>query len=120
VAFDGSPEATRSLQAFVGTGLAALGEVHVISLDEDSAVRAAKTADRAVEYLRFHDIEATPQAHAGPAMPSSTAIREAARRLGAGLVVMGACGQSRFTEYLLGSVTRSLLHDSDIPLFLVH
>ena len=120
VAYDGSPESARAVQAFLGVGLTGLGDVHVVTLDEESGVRAAKTADRAVEYLRFHEIQATPHALAGPDMVASTTIRETACRLGAGLVVMGACGQSRLTEYLLGSVTRSLLHETGIPLFLVH
>jgi nucleotide-binding universal stress UspA family protein len=43
-----------------------------------------------------------------------------ARQLNAGLVVMGAYGQPTIREFFLGSVTRSLLQSSPLPLFLYH
>lgn len=119
VAYDGSPEVARALRAFVATGLTWAGEMHVLALDGESSVRAAKTANLAMEFLRFHDVSAA----AIPLVESQTphkVILETARRVRAGLIVMGACGQSRLSEYLVGSVTRSLLKGSEMALFLYH
>ena len=43
-----------------------------------------------------------------------------ARRLKAGLLVMGAYGQPVLREFFLGSVTRTILEESPVPLFLYH
>jgi nucleotide-binding universal stress UspA family protein len=42
------------------------------------------------------------------------------RRAAADLLVMGAHGHSRLREMVLGGVTRSVLSDADIPVFLMH
>ena len=60
VAYDGSVQAARTLHAFIATGLHELGDVLVVCVDSHSSVNAARTADRAVEFLRFHDVQATP------------------------------------------------------------
>ena len=41
-------------------------------------------------------------------------------RLNASLFVMGAYGQPALREFFLGSVTRTLLEEASVPLFLSH
>lgn len=48
------------------------------------------------------------------------AIHAAARDAGAGLLVMGAYGRSRFAERMLGGVTRYMLEHAELPLLLMH
>lgn len=48
------------------------------------------------------------------------ALMGVARREGAGLLVAGAFGHSRYREFVLGGVTRSLLGASSTPLLLAH
>ena len=48
------------------------------------------------------------------------ALLQVAHAAGAGLLVTGAFGHSRYREFVLGGVTRSLLARSDIPLLLAH
>lgn len=48
------------------------------------------------------------------------ALMGVARRAGAGLLVAGAFGHSRYREFVLGGVTRSLLGASSTPLLLAH
>ena len=48
------------------------------------------------------------------------AILDQARQLDAQLLVMGAYGQPTLREFFLGSVTRTALRKSTIPLFLYH
>ena len=119
VAYDGSLQSARSLQAFVGSGLAALGKVSVVTAHKQSTVEAGRIADRAVEYLRFHDIEAQPHALTGGARPSDD-ILQVAEQQNAELIVMGSHGRSALTEFFMGSVTKNVLERSKIPLFVYH
>ena len=41
-------------------------------------------------------------------------------QLDAGLLAMGAYGQSSIKEFLFGSVTRTLLGEANVPVFLYH
>lgn len=117
VAYDGSLQAARTLFAFEATGLAARGKVHVASF-HDEAVEAARRGDRAVEYLRLRGIDA--QLHAQSSRRPAQQIIEFARQANAGLVVLGAYGKSRFIEFLLGSVAKTLLAECPVPLFMFH
>lgn len=119
VAYDGSLPAARALQAFQGSGLAQLGEVHVLCQHPSSAVEAGKTAQRAVEYLRFHDVPARPHAIAS-GQSVSQVILGTADEISAGLIVMGAHGRSPMAEFFLGSVTKLILNKSTVPVFLYH
>jgi len=118
MAYDGSLQATRALAAFQGTVLAKSGEVHIISVDA-SALVAAEHANSARKFLSDHGIEAVPLVLASTAPPAQV-ILEQISRLGAGLLVMGAYGQSTLREFFIGSVTRTLLSESKVPLFLFH
>ncbi len=115
IAYDGSLQAARALQAFQVSGLADSQEVHVVTVG-DNRIEAARHADRAVEFLRFHDIKAQP--HGLEAAPAGEVILDQARQLDARLLVMGAYGQPTLREFFLGSVTRTALKTSTIPLFL--
>lgn len=48
------------------------------------------------------------------------ALMEEAARFGAGLLVMGACGRARFSEWLLGGTTRGVLTWAKLPVWLQH
>lgn len=48
------------------------------------------------------------------------ALLEETGKAEADLMVMGAYGHSRLREMVLGGVTRSVLSDADIPVFLMH
>jgi len=119
VGYDGGVQAARTLQMFVSLGLAALGEVHVVSVDPESAVNAARAADRAVEYLRLHEIPAKAHGIESLEAPGSVLVNEATRH-GVSLLVMGAHGQPTFKELLLGSATITAVQNSPVPLFLYH
>lgn len=118
VAYDGSLQAARALQAFQASGLDESREVHVVSVGADR-VEAARHADRAVEFLRFHEVKATPHV-LPPTGGTAEVILDQAGRLDAGLLVMGCYGQPTLREFFLGSVTRSVLKKSTVPLFLYH
>ncbi len=117
IAYDGSLQAERVLAALEATGLAGAGPVHVISADADPA-EATRRAERARHFLAQHRVEAV--AHPLGSAEPAAAILEEARRLGAGLLVMGAYGQPVLREFFLGSVTRSILAACPIPMLLYH
>jgi nucleotide-binding universal stress UspA family protein len=118
VAYDGGPSAVRALQAFQASGLAQGCEVHVLSAAVDLATAEQHVA-RAIEYLHHHTIEAKACPVVTSAAPAR-AILDQVRQCGAGLIVMGAYGRSRVREVLFGSLTRTLLRESSVPLFLCH
>lgn len=118
VAYDGSVQAARALAAFVSTNLGASSRVHLICVNPDDSARR-ESVDLATTYLRSHEI--TP-VDVGPSPDLDTArvILEAAEELSAGMIVMGAYGQPRLREFFIGSVTRTILGSSRIPLLLDH
>lgn len=118
VAFDGSFQAVRSLHAFVATGLGKSSPVHVLSVATDR-VEAARTAERAIDYLRHHTIVAEAHTLATGQSPAQ-AILQYADQVDAGLIVLGAYGQPGLKEFFIGSVTGTLLKESQFPLFLSH
>ncbi len=118
VAYDGSLQAARALQAFQAAGLAGSETVHVVSVGADP-VEAARHADRAVEFLRFHAIQASPHV-LGPGPSTAETLLDQVRQLHVGLLVMGCYGQPGLREFFLGSVTRTVLKNSSVPLFLYH
>lgn len=116
VAYNASPQADRALQAFQAAGLDFGEEVHVICVDADEA-KAVRDAERAVEFLRAHGIRAAAAGRSPASSVAQTILDEAASRQSR-LLVMGACGHSRLREVLLGSVTKTTLRGSTVPVFL--
>jgi nucleotide-binding universal stress UspA family protein len=117
VAYDGSLQAARTLHAFISTGLAARHRVHVVSVAQEP-LQAARCGNRAIEYLASHGVGATLSAAA--ADDPARQIMDLAANVQAGLIVMGAYGQPRIREFFLGSVTRTILAECRVPLFLYH
>jgi nucleotide-binding universal stress UspA family protein len=118
IAYDGSIQAARALHQFRCAGLGREGPVHVVSVHADHA-EAARLAEPAMDYLHNHAIRAVAHAIVSPGSPAEVLLDQI-RKLDARLLVMGACGQSRLRESLLGSVTRTLLKESPVPVFLDH
>jgi nucleotide-binding universal stress UspA family protein len=118
IAFDGSLQAARALQAFVATRLGESMPTHVLTIGEDR-VKAARTAERAIDFLDHHGIAA--RAHTIKTNQDvGSAILSKAHELDAGLIVAGAYGQPALKEFILGSATKTLLRKSRIALFLSH
>jgi nucleotide-binding universal stress UspA family protein len=118
IAYDGSLQAARALAAFQATGIGGSGQVHVLTIDSN-ILDATRHADRAVKYLEHHKLAAVP--HILPSSPHPAhAILDHARRLGAGMLVMGAYSQPVLREFFVGSVTRTMLQACPVPVFCYH
>lgn len=118
VAYDGSLQAARALHAFETLGLAGTEEVHVVTVGDQQADTFAH-AERARDYLHNHDRKAQRHTIVTSAHPAEV-LAEQARRLDAGVIVIGAYGRPGLLEFFLGSVTRTMLETSEVPLFLYH
>jgi nucleotide-binding universal stress UspA family protein len=118
VAYDGSLQAARALYAFEASGLGGSRAVHVVSVDRDQK-GANRHANRAVEFLRLHGIDASSHP-VETSMPTDQVILNKVRDFDAGLLVMGAYGQPVLREFFLGSVTRGVLKESPVPVFCYH
>lgn len=70
--------------------------------------------------LARHDVAVEIAALPRPTGSVAAALARRAREIGAGLLVMGAYGHSRFRESLVGGVTRETLEDVTVPLLLAH
>src|SRR5690606_23876102 len=95
IAYDGSLQATRTLQMF-----ALLWEhksqVHVVCV-QAKVENAQRHAETAREFLKWHGIEATVHAVAG-ASPHKV-LQDAVKQHQAGLLVMGAYGKPSWREF---------------------
>lgn len=118
VAYDGSLQASRALYAFQASGLAHSRSVYVVSVDPVHQT-AAHNANRAVDFLRNHDVKAVDVIVESHEKPSEVILKEIHRR-DTGLLVMGAYGQPTVREFFLGSVTRSILEKARVPVFCYH
>lgn len=115
VAWDGGHESAQALRAALPL-LRRASAVHLVTVREKSA---DFPASEAACYLSRHDIHA--ECHEVERNHSiGFTIEDTARKLGAGLIVMGVFGKSRLRELLLGGVSRELLDRSTIPLLLAH
>jgi len=118
VAYDGSLQAANTLYAFVASGLGQGRQIHVLSVADHKA-DAARRADRAIDFLKSHDLNTQAHAVESRQSPPEMLLEQICHH-GAGLVVMGAYGQPVLREFFLGSTTRTMLEKSPAALFLSH
>ena len=91
--------------------LAKAKAVHVVTVLED---KSGFPATDACEYLARHGVASELHEWQRNGRRVADVLREAAAKLGASYIVMGAYGHSRIREAVLGGVTRDLLDDSDL------
>lgn len=72
------------------------------------------------DYLAFHGLQAEWQGIAESGDAAGPALLEAAHLQRADLLVMGAYGHSRFSEWMFGGATRHVLEHSTLPVLLRH
>lgn len=112
-----SVEAARALHAAL-TFIARARTVRLITIDGDA--EAERSLQEAKAYLELHGalVETAILPH-GQDSVSAMLAAEAQSRRGA-LLIMGAFSHWRWQEWLLGGVTREILHDGAVPALMVH
>ncbi|HET9485190.1 MAG TPA: universal stress protein [Xanthomonadales bacterium] len=122
LAYNGSPESIRAIHAAIPLLRHARRVVLLRGRRRKplvSAMTEAPTFD-VVEHLARRGIKVERQSLEDPEQSSGEEIVDAAARLGADLLVMGAYGRSRLAERILGGATRHALRTSTVPLLMRH
>lgn len=117
VAWDGSFEAANAVRSSLpflkGAASVLVLEVRRSSEDEFPSTRL-------LEYLSRHGIHAELRTDLSAHEDVAAVIVGEASQTGSGTIVMGGYNHSRIGELLFGGVTRTLLLDCPIPLFMAH
>lgn len=118
VAYDGSPQAARTLAAFVGLGLYSDLPIRLVTIEKSLGDLAYDTT-LASEFLEAHGFKIDVTCFTSNESPSEALLRLIEETRPA-LVVLGAFGKGWLREVFSGSVTETLLQGSAAPLFLYH
>ncbi len=116
IAYNGSSHADRALQAFQASGLDFGEEIFVVAVAGDRQATNDQI-ERVGELLQLHGLRVHSQILTPTGSVEQTILEEVRRR-NARLLVMGAYGHSTIREFILGSVTNTILKDCPIPVFL--
>lgn len=117
IAWNGSREALRAVRrAMPFLKQAKAVEIVLVNTMTDQPDPGERLALMLSRHGISVDIHALPRS---PETVSETLLRRAVE-LNAGLIVMGGYGHSRFREYLVGGVTRSLVAKTPVPILMAH
>jgi len=117
ISWNGSAEAARS----IGHAMPILKEAEDVMVFTVGMGPAA--SDQALDlatYLSWHNISCSTRALPGKRSVVGADLLEEAKEFGADLLVMGAYTHSRMRQLILGGVTRHVLEQSTLPLFMAH
>jgi len=118
----GWDESTSAARA-VREALPLLGEaqkVEVVCVTGDKAMRSAAPGADLAQYLARHIQTVTETEIPLQASDVGAMLLQQASLSRANLLVMGAYGHTRFREFVLGGVTRSMLQKVKIPTLMAH
>jgi len=110
VAWKDTAEARRAVSDALPL-LRKASEVTIVEIVEDEADRAAAQlrVEDVAAWLSRHGVQASQQVP-GPFSDAATQLERVASDVGAGVVIAGAYGHSRLSEWILGGVTRQLIN----------
>jgi nucleotide-binding universal stress UspA family protein len=118
--WDGGTQALRALDAALPLLERADGvRLALINPDQQSELHGEEPGADMALYLARHGVKVDvvlERTHA----TAGAALMAMARDCGAGLIVTGAYGHSRYREWALGGATRELLEKTPVPLLIAH
>ena len=116
-AYDGSGHASQALREAAELALALQVELVVVTVFEnDDRERAERISSDARELVKAHGCKTLGLVMKGRPGPT---ILECAQDEACNLIVLGAYGQTRIREMILGSTTTQIIAKSRIPVMLV-
>lgn len=121
VGWNGSREAARTVFDSMPI-LKRARAVHLLWVDPPTERGDAWTspAEELVRSLSLHGVNASLETISSHGDDTGEVLLKKAKNLGADLLVIGAYGHSRLSEFILGGVTRTVLRQMKSPLFLSH
>jgi nucleotide-binding universal stress UspA family protein len=117
VAWNGSSEAARAVTIGLPV-LAAAERVTIVALSD--GVQKPLGPEALEDYLASHGIAAGVETEKTKATAVGGALLKIARGCAADLLLMGAYGQSRRRELIMGGVTQHIIDHADLPVLLTH
>ena len=121
LAWNGSPEAMRAIHA-ARPMLARAKRVVILHGTPRDTISGIgwKPGLELSAYLQRHGVHAVEQPLAARDEDAGEALLAAAHAVGASVLVMGAYGRTRFSEWIFGGATRHVLKHADIPVLMRH
>jgi nucleotide-binding universal stress UspA family protein len=117
IGWDNSREASRAVFDALPF-LEAASRTHLVTIDS-SARRTVPGASLA-EALDRHGVKAKTKNISSEGMNTGEVLMRCAQDQSAGLIVLGAYGHTRFTEFILGGATRHMVQNLNLPLLMSH
>ncbi len=118
IAWNGSPEAIHAISAALP--FLEKGKVWTLTGENDNWDMSPILPQQLVAYLKLHGIHAEALTPWINHTPLPEVILASAKKLDAGLIVMGAFGHSRMREMVMGGVTAHMLKEANIPILMAH
>ncbi|MBX5001993.1 universal stress protein, partial [Rhizobium lentis] len=121
LAWDSSDEASRAARQSLDL-LKQADTVYVTMVDPMARMRAngeEPGADIAA-YLARHGVKVQVDRIAGGGRSADQVLRQHAVDVSADLIVMGAYNHPRWQQTIFGGVTRSMIEESTMPIFMAH
>lgn len=118
VAWDGRREAARAVHDALPI-LQGAEHVSVLAVNPPERDGDIPCAD-ICHHLARHEVKAEAVSHTTADAEVGTFLLSYAANLDADMIVMGAYGHSRLSEMMMGGVTRTLLRNMTVPVFMSH
>lgn len=119
VAWDGSAGAARAV--WDSLPLFRLAQtIEIVTISGEKELNDVPAANALAGMLTFLGKKVNVSVLAFDGGTAASLIKQHAAKTGAGLIVQGAYGRSRWRELILGGVTREMLRDCTIPLLMSH
>ncbi|TBF24533.1 universal stress protein (plasmid) [Rhizobium leguminosarum] len=121
LAWDSSDEASRAARQSIEF-LQAAESVHVTLVDPraSSSANGEEPGADVATFLARHGIEVDVDCVASGGRRVDEVLRQHSVDVAADMIVMGAYNHSRLQQRLFGGVTRSMVEETKVPLFLAH
>jgi len=116
IAWNGSGEAARAMTA----ALPILRKADAVVLLASSDRTLPVSAEEAKIYLETHGATCTIQGFTRGSQSVPKLLLDSAKKAGADCLLMGAYGQSRQREMIMGGVTQYVVDHADLPIFFMH
>jgi nucleotide-binding universal stress UspA family protein len=121
LAWNGSPEAMRAIHAARPLLARAKRVVLLRGTPRDTITGIGwKPGLELSDYLQRHGIRAEEQPLTARAEDAGEALLAAAKAVGASVLIMGAYGRTRFSEWIFGGATRHVLQHADVAVLMRH